>query len=475
MLARELNAKEYVFPAYEVGVKGPYTHLTIKNGGYGVTRSGVASMLTNVQYVGYWTFKGQVRRDGNGQPVINHPPIVDESDFWYAFNRLSPTTIDGEINEQREPITRYDQEGVPPSKALLKYIIVSPDGAVNCAKDRHKKRNGELVGIKEKYSIKSKVPDYASNNHAARFDISILDAAFVNKMFDHLTKWKEAEEEYNIGELIEEKLEEAEVEEKITSTKVIDEQIEQVKPKIAHYNRLVVGGYGLDDGTLEEYGLELAKLRHTLKDLEAAKNSIETEEAQRAESQALVDETPEKWNKYSLNQKHNVIRSVVTNVIVSRVSPSWLKVEILWKGIGTMLPITDTGYLWLAGSANVDWTPEEDAILQEMYPYEHADALLEKLPNRSWRSIITKASGKKIERHVFIKSPSDKITVHLPINDRKFMESRGIDVSEVSRSKTGYIYWSDSETMLPHGEEDEIDDEDNNSNLVRREKIEITS
>src|SRR5947209_10738045 len=34
-IARELNARKYAFPPYEVGIKAPYTNLTVKDGGYG--------------------------------------------------------------------------------------------------------------------------------------------------------------------------------------------------------------------------------------------------------------------------------------------------------------------------------------------------------------------------------------------------------------------------------------------------------
>lgn len=456
-LARELNADVYVFPPYEAGVKGPYTHLTVKNGGYGLTRAGLVSILTNPQYIGYWTFKGQVRRDTNGHPIINHPPIVDEADFWYAFNRLSPTTIDGEINVQRETVTRYDQSDTVPSQALLKYgnILISPHGTVYCSKEHQ----GKKGGIRERYAIKYNLPDYASNHRAACFDISLLDVAFVNKMFEHLMAWKDAEEASNVGALIHEQIQ-AESENKQTSSlNVIEKQLERLRPKIAHFDRLIKNGYGLDDETLEGYGKELAKLRQTEKDLEAAKKSIEREEQEKAESQELVDNALEQWNKYDIDQKRRVIKSVITNVTISRIAPSWLKVEITWKGIGVMLPTTDIGYLWLPGAANADWTQEEIAILQEMYPSEPADAILEQLSNRAWRAIIGYAYRKKIQRHVF-KAPSKKEANYLSINDSRFMEQVDINVQDVSRGMKGYIYWSDSETMLPASEDEPIDIDD---------------
>jgi Recombinase len=255
-IARELNARKYAFPPYETVIKAPYTNLTVKNGGYGITKAGVLSILKNVQYLGYFAFKQQVRRK-DGQPVINHPPIlteIKEDDgqevnyeelFWYAFNRLSPTTIDGEINEQRETITRYDQKNTVLSKALLKPVITTYNGTVYIAKES--KGNNP-----EQYSIDLKVPDYASNHHAARVDVSLVDAAFSEKMFEHLVAWQEAEEAISAGQTIYEQLQQEKAEDKLAGLQVIEGQLEQLRPKIAHFDRLVRNGYDLDEEDLSE-------------------------------------------------------------------------------------------------------------------------------------------------------------------------------------------------------------------------------
>ena len=121
-----------------------------------------------------------------------------------------------------------------------------------------------------------------------------------------------------------------------------------------------------------------------------------------------------------------------------------------------MLPTTDFGYLWLCGSANKDWTPEEVTILQTMYPSEPADVLLEKLLNRAWFAIKAYASRKRIQRQVF-KSPTDKAANYLSLEDRRFMGQMGIDTQDVRRGHDGQVFWSDIETMLCPEAELEID------------------
>lgn len=92
--------------------------------GYTITRPGLASLLTNVAYLGWWYYKGQIIRD-------NHDAIVSEEDFWFAFNRLSSVTIDGEPNPRiATPPARYTHDGTPPLEALLDGIITGVNMAV---------------------------------------------------------------------------------------------------------------------------------------------------------------------------------------------------------------------------------------------------------------------------------------------------------------------------------------------------------
>ena len=54
----------------------------------------------------------------------NHDAIVSDADFWYAFDRLSPITIEGETNHLMEvPPARYTHDGTPPLEALLDGIV----------------------------------------------------------------------------------------------------------------------------------------------------------------------------------------------------------------------------------------------------------------------------------------------------------------------------------------------------------------
>ncbi len=86
-------------------------------GGYHITKRGLISLLTNVSYLGWWIHQGEVKIKEN------HPSIVKEAVFWYAFNRLAPYTLDGEKNTNTSQPARYHQKDTPNAQALLKDII----------------------------------------------------------------------------------------------------------------------------------------------------------------------------------------------------------------------------------------------------------------------------------------------------------------------------------------------------------------
>ena len=127
-LWREIARVRDLFPPYPENALAAKKYM--KEGPFGLTRSGLVNLLTNIAYIGYWYHKEK----GKSAIIIknNNEAIVDEEDFWYAFNILSPTTITGEPNEQRrhKPLTRFTRVGTEPAEALL-------DGIVRTALDNH--------------------------------------------------------------------------------------------------------------------------------------------------------------------------------------------------------------------------------------------------------------------------------------------------------------------------------------------------
>jgi hypothetical protein len=98
--------------------------------------------------------------------------------------------------------------------------------------------------------------------------------------------------------------------------------------------------------------------------------------------------------------------------------------------------------------------------------------IMERLPNRAWKSIIAYASKLKVNRFVRKKNTKDAEAFYFSVEDRRFMEEHNIDLA---MHKRGTIFWTDSETFLPVQEEDiiEIDeimpDEEDDSQAANKD------
>ena len=98
---RTLRDRKLTFPvqAAPPGFRANYG-LNQSPGGVYLGRSGLIRLLTHPVYIGHWLYRGQlVKRH-------NHPPIVSESLFYYAFHRLSSVTFEGQPNLQFQPLNR---------------------------------------------------------------------------------------------------------------------------------------------------------------------------------------------------------------------------------------------------------------------------------------------------------------------------------------------------------------------------------
>lgn len=123
-LTRELNQSAYVFPAFNGVLRVPPTRCTPildESGlveGYSISRYGLTSILTNAVYLGYWIHMGQIMHWNN------HEAIVSQEDFWWAFERLSRTDLEG--NEVERPHIRQQREHTGHPTAVLSQVIVHP-------------------------------------------------------------------------------------------------------------------------------------------------------------------------------------------------------------------------------------------------------------------------------------------------------------------------------------------------------------
>ena len=91
-LYTELAALPVLFPSFDNDVdprNAAATRLRQVAGGYHISYNSLVHLLTNVVYIGWWPHKGTYIKG-------NHPALIAEDVFWFAYNSLSPASPEGE-------------------------------------------------------------------------------------------------------------------------------------------------------------------------------------------------------------------------------------------------------------------------------------------------------------------------------------------------------------------------------------------
>ncbi len=343
-LGRELSAMPYVFPSFEAGIKIPKIALKTKNGGYDIGRSGLIFMLTNPAYIGRWTFRGTLKDN-------NHAAIVDSDDFMFAFNRLSPLTLDGEINEsQRSLPVRYTQNGKAESHALLKYVITSTHSGVY-TRSSHP----------EQYCIIVPKPDAYAPTVGAGIGIAEIDALFLKEMFGWLEWFRMMDD--TLPKNMYHQLEKVK-QEKNKAFADIAEQLTGYRTEATNIDRVLrLASDTLDDSSIRSYSVRLKQLRTIIAELEKVQHEADKADRDVQESRERINEVLNGWNEMSLEKQRRFISLIVEKVIIAPVSPRWFYIEIVWK---TPYLTRQAGYIARNDGANTQWTKKEEELLQHL-------------------------------------------------------------------------------------------------------------
>jgi DNA invertase Pin-like site-specific DNA recombinase len=421
-LYREIDAWPYVFPFFEDPEHAKLVQLTKNAKGYKITRNGLGALLTNPIYIGWWYYKGRI------VSKTNHPRIVSEDDFWYAFNRLSPVTIDGEINHRltSQP-ARYTRAGTPPPAALLDGSIAS-----------------EHLPI---YVLRTDPPAYAIIDnfhlHGDRYKVSIavaeLDAIFVQRFLHVLENTEQ-------GATLREHLKEVRKarEQQLVS---VAEQIAEAKQQIAKWERSkrIAQEEGYEDGEREAVR-ELKSKTAILRELEAKEEEGAVEDADLLELMELLFGASIGWADLTFERKRRFVLLSTKSITLSDASTHFLKLAIEWTGPYAR---TNVGYIWRSRGNGGIYSEEEDAILRELYPVVDRAVLLERLPHRSWTGILIQARRLGLSRH---RSCGNSSSLHMDVsrNDNDILELLGVEYEETWPDKlTWWVTPSDDNSDTP--------------------------
>ena len=379
-LCKELEEMPRVFPAFNSGYDNrDSARIRLRQdaqGNYSLTRGGLYSLLTNVTYIGWWLYQGQVVQKNN------HPAIVNEEDFWYAFFKLSAYRIDGEINEQRTRKTRPTKnEEVP--EALLRFRIDADEGGAYAYSIRAGYMSYVVLGTPK-----------GSMNTRRLYTVKAasLDTAFVQRMLFV------AKNEY-LGDEILAAVKQLQ-EQKKQPIVSVNEQLTAIESQIQG----LLASLRLPEDVLD--AVTRTDFAQRLKGLRTVQQSLQTKLVENEgmytglkeieEYCATLNNLAEVWKELPLERKRKVIELIVERVTIKKLSPHWLGVQIEWRGFYGR---NDLGYLWFgAGAHGGDWAEEERALLAEVYPTESRETVMNLFPSRSWLSIKGEANNVGVQR-----------------------------------------------------------------------------
>ena len=370
-LRAEIRGKP-IFPDLppEIAARVGYIHLTKVQGGYtSHSWSGLRAMLTNVALIGHKVYKGRLIKNV-------HPPVTDDKDleanFWYAFNLLSPTDING---NERKKIKRVIRKTSP---ALLSGIIQSDQGSVYVFQPKDEEKHPA-------YAIKHF--DQGVKEFVASILVSELDQMFEEILLMRLaTLPKNAPPPYDQLKAIQ-----------TTALVSVNEQIAKARIEHARLQREHDVNFDImSDKELRENKLARNVLLQQIEELEQKVKDADRALEDAQEVQCLLRDAGETWRKKTLEEKRRYIRIITTGIWLNMVAPGWLKMEFYWSP-DTALFNENECIIWQQ-NAGKGWSEEENEILRANYGSASRAWLIEHLPYRSWQSIRSQAYRLQVKR-----------------------------------------------------------------------------
>jgi DNA invertase Pin-like site-specific DNA recombinase len=463
-MCRELEKRPYIFPYYEDSLDYRNKPKNKKNkrgkGGIHITRGGLICLLTNPVYIGWWIVCGNVISRNN------HERIIDEEHeylFWFAFDRLSPYTVDGEVNEERiNRRVRYTQKKTERSDGLLKDRIVASDGDEIYV---HRRGGGSRVCYLKK--------DTSRMIHLSEDEIpvSLIDSEFSAVFFEHLRGSHEFDHYRQFVDNAEGRIASAsddlqtQLDEILRLQEEITDEILATRRSITVQvrERCLADPDADPDMIKQQLELEaepvIRSLRNRSAKLEEPKVALEQKIAARGakhqrpampkassykDFQSELADLVQTWKSKNIQDKKDFINLFVETAILEFVSPHWVRLEISWTIPGwgdNML------YIFRPCGASPQWSDDEDAFIRLHYPIGGKEEILRQLPQRSWGSILHKAEKLDITRPRRKHNERCPVPNALTYLDYEFTQMMGIDPS--SRN-TIHIY--------PSAQNDKFDD-----------------
>ncbi len=413
----ELQKIPILFPDFDASIdRRTVSRFALKKvpGGYHISFNGLLQILTNVAYIGWWVYKGHVVKN-------NHPAIVPEETFWYAFNRLSDVTPEGEEREREHYRPRYHRHCKPEAPALLKEIITT---------------NNEKKSVYCGYRFSDwyyliMLKDVPSAPVAEKYSVLVdhVDTAFRSALLTHMHNTEDFTAFRSFVASIKQD---------------VEKKRGKVATDLARIERRMQATLTSLTTDPDLPQATRTALNHIYAELEQKKQELlrPLEEQTQARQVSVLLNYHELLERLSheeavaqvLDDMKLLAQATTKRVTLDGISPHFLLFTIQWR---TPVWGTDTALLWRSDGRAPFWTEAELEIVRQCYPTMPQEELQALLPVRSWRSIMSRASLLGIARSVDFPRSTDNPM--LSFDDKEVMKQYGISGEELSSDKL--IIW----------------------------------
>jgi hypothetical protein len=388
---------------HSLGRKKPYKDQFDQSEGYCLTQTGIVSMLTNPMYIGYWfnPFTGTFIKN-------NHPAIVPEEHFWYAFKRLSKYNLDGTPNPECV-IKQYRRrrEEKPEDTTLLTDVIEGPRQGTTVyptpkKNDWYYQLNDYNDGIRRKWTLV--IPSHE------------IDDFYLERLREKLNNAKELEtfrqfEKKRLAKLAEE------TQGRQAQLEAVEAQMKEIEEKIEKLKNLTL------IGKLEEKYAKLEKRKSMLESapIPGMQGKPNRRLNRRLNYYEILERLGPKLERLNLEQKRILVEATTEEVVIDHLAPHFIYMKIVWRGWGIAEYVVQR-----ANYSGKRWSTEEEDILRQHYSLGSAEEIMQLIPNKSWNCIKDKACSMGLSRDSFHLSAPKYERKEYGLNDLKIMEQYGI-------------------------------------------------
>jgi len=401
-------------------------------GGYHISRRGLLWLLTNPVYIGWLIINGDVISR------TNHEPIIDKEHeylFWYAFERLSPFTTEGEVNQERAiPPRQFYQRDTEEQAGLLKNRIEAPTGA---------KIHVHLGEGVHSYCIPRtniKVLDRSDSE----MEVDFVDTEFTKLLLTHLRDTHDFDEfrtwiedvtnkQVALVDIIHtqlaeiERQQEAILDDRLAIRTQITEQIKQAvaQDPTTDIEKLREQLEHAASQDLERLRKRAAKLDTLTAELTAKLPSSEEDEEIRtartfADFQTELEKLSERWHLKPFKVKKEFVNLLVRKAVLSVAATHWIQLDIHWTHPAWPC---ETLFIYRRRGEQKRWIEEDRTIIKAHYEQAARETLLSLLPNKSWSAIKREARSLGLQRQ---SRPSLLIDECTTWSDWQFCQAKGI-------------------------------------------------